>query len=113
MKSRWSYSCAVRRSLTRLLVDLPHTKQNVTRPNQQTVIHDRHAVLRSGTELRATRDFSGDGLTDYFLSFGLQRPTNRKIVVPVDSDQDSVSDDADMCPDTPRNATVDRFGCAL
>jgi len=94
--------------------------------------------LRFRAEARYVHDFynqfSGSGYDDYRGSIGLEIPFGRTIErtvelppdrveirevikeVPkpfVDSDGDTVSDDLDKCPDTPKGLKVDAEGCVI
>lgn len=68
--------------------------------------------LKLRTELRVRADNSVGIRRDFLLSLGLQRAIKPKPVLVSDRDGDGVADSDDLCGDTPRNVTVDRYGCA-
>ena len=65
-------------------------------------------------EGRARKDNSvGGSITDNLVSVGLQLPFGAATPKFVDTDGDGVADGSDRCPNTPRGASVDAYGCEL
>ena len=46
-----------------------------------------------------------------FLAKRAPKPAPKPVAIPLDSDGDGVTDDRDLCPNTPKGATVDARGC--
>ncbi len=75
-------------------------------------IFDSNVSLRGEFRSRYERA-SEEYLTDNLWSVGLQIPFGEASPNFVDSDGDGVADSLDRCPNTPRGASVDAYGCEL
>lgn len=76
-------------------------------------LFDSNVSLRGEWRLRLETASPGDDDTDNLWSLGLQIPFGAGTPKFVDSDGDGVADGIDRCPNTPRGAAVDAYGCEL
>jgi OOP family OmpA-OmpF porin len=54
---------------------------------------------------------STNAMTDFVINVFLKQGV--KVIPPMDSDGDGVTDNIDKCPDTPKNIKVDKVGCPI
>lgn len=74
---------------------------------------DSNVALRGDWTIRMDSAYPDEDLTDNLFSLGLQIPFGPKTKKWVDTDGDGVEDSSDRCPNTPRGAKVDMYGCEL
>ncbi len=74
---------------------------------------DSNVALRGEWRHRMDTARDDENLNDDLISLGLQIPFGAGTPKWSDSDGDGVEDRSDNCPNTPRGAPVDAFGCEL